>query len=131
LNASTLDSASPLGRKLGIEPGMRVAVIGAPAGFAERLDDARLAARLRGRFEVIVFFAPSIAALERRLTALVGARAERGALWIAWPKRTSPLAGDLDDGVVRRIGLATGLVDNKVCAIDEDWSALRFVARRP
>jgi hypothetical protein len=123
-------SGTPLQRKLGIEPGMRVAVIGAPAGFAERLEDARLAAQLRGRFELIVFFAPSIAALERRLPALAGARAEHGALWIAWPKRASPLAGDLDDGVVRRIGLATGLVDNKVCAIDEDWSALRFVARR-
>jgi hypothetical protein len=64
------------------------------------------------------------------MPALLRARSERGGLWIAWPKRSSGLASDLDDGVVRRLGLATGLVDNKVCAVDETWSALRFVARR-
>ena len=123
-------SGTPLQRKLGVEPGMRVAAIGAPDGFAARLEDARVTAQLRGSFELIVFFATSVAQLERRMAALLRARSERGGLWIAWPKRSSGLASDLDDGVVRRLGLATGLVDNKVCAIDETWSALRFVARR-
>jgi hypothetical protein len=123
-------SGTPLQRKLGVKPGMRVAAIGAPDRFAARLEDARVAAQLRGSFELIVFFAISVEQLERRMPALLRARSERGGLWIAWPKRSSGLATDLDDGVVRRLGLATGLVDNKVCAIDETWSALRFVARR-
>jgi hypothetical protein len=58
------------------------------------------------------------------------ARGANGQIWLAWPKRSSGIASDLDDSVVRAIGLATGLVDNKVCAIDETWSGLRFVARR-
>jgi hypothetical protein len=123
-------SGTPLQRKLGVKPGMRVAAIGAPEHFAARLEDVRVATQLRGSFELIVFFASSVEQLERRMPALLRARSERGGLWIAWPKRSSGLASDLDDGVVRRLGLATGLVDNKVCAVDETWSALRFVARR-
>jgi hypothetical protein len=123
-------SGTPLQRKLGVEPGTRVAVIGGPAGFAERLEGARISRRLRGSFELIVFFATSRRSLERRLPALLRARAVSGRIWLAWPKRASGVVTDLDDGVVRSIGLATGLVDNKVCAIDETWSGLRFVARR-
>jgi hypothetical protein len=119
-----------LQRKLGVEPGMRVAVIGAPQGFTERLEGARLSRELRGRFELIVFFATSRRSLEARLPALLRARESGGRIWLAWPKRASGVASDLDDGVVRRLGLASGLVDNKVCAIDETWSGLRFVARR-
>jgi hypothetical protein len=70
------------------------------------------------------------AMLERRLDALVAALEPRGGLWIAWPKRSSGVASDLDDRTVRELGLGTGLVDNKVCAIDETWSGLRFVRRR-
>jgi hypothetical protein len=130
VTAPTSESATPLPRKLGIEPGARVAVIGGPAGFAERLDGAVCSTQLRGRFEVVLFFATSATALERRLPALLRAREERGMLWLAWPKRSSGIVSDLGDGVVRELGLATGLVDNKVCAIDETWSGLRFVARR-
>jgi hypothetical protein len=78
---------------------------------------------------VIVQFAGSRATLERRLEALIAALAPRGGLWIAWPKRSSGIDSDLDDRVVRETLLATGLVDNKVCAIDETWSGLRFVRR--
>jgi hypothetical protein len=106
---------------------MRVAVLGGPKRLAAAL---AASTRLGGRFDVIVLFALSRAELERRLAGALRARTERGALWIAWPKRSSGLATDLGDLVVREIGLATGLVDNKVCAIDETWSALRFVARR-
>jgi hypothetical protein len=109
---------------------MRVGVIGGPDGFGSRLEGAEVATRLRGSFELIVFFATSAGELERRLPALLRARGEGGVLWLAWPKRGSGVATDLSDGVVREIGLASGLVDNKVCAIDETWSGLRFVARR-
>ena len=111
-------------------PGARVAALAAPPDFAQRLEDTVVASRLRGRFDVIVLFATALAVLERRLERVVAALAPRGRLWLAWPKRSSGLASDLDDRVVRELGLATGLVDNKVCAIDATWSALRFVTRR-
>jgi len=125
-------SAAPgagLAPKLGIAPGARVAALGAPDGFAALLEDTVLAGRLRGRFDVIVQFARTFAVLERRVEPSIAALEERGRLWIAWPKRSSPLASDLDDRVVRERMLASGLVDNKVCAIDETWSALCFVRR--
>jgi hypothetical protein len=123
-------SNTPLARKLGMTPGARVAVLGAPAGFTGRLEDvAAPHARLRGRVDLILMFADSRAGVERRLGALIAALEPRGGLWIAWPKRSSGVASDLDDRVVRELGLAAGLVDNKVCAIDETWSGLRFVRR--
>ena len=122
-------AATPLPRKLGITPGARVAVIAAPAGFAAQFEEALVSTRLRGRFDVIVQFADSRATLERRLEPLIAALEPRGGLWIAWPKRSSGVSSNLDDRVVRETVLATGLVDNKVCAIDETWSGLRFVRR--
>jgi hypothetical protein len=130
VNASTNDSGTPLDRKLGVEPDMRVAVIGGPPGFAERLEGAQVSTLLRGRFELIVCFATSRRSLESRLPGLLRAREAGGRIWLAWPKRASGAETDLSDGVVREIGLTSGLVDNKVCAIDETWSGLRFVARR-
>jgi hypothetical protein len=123
-------SDTPLPRKLGIAPGARVAALGAPAGFVERLDGAVVRTRLGGSFEVIVLFASSLAALERRIPAALGALGHGGGLWLAWPKRNSGVDTDLDERVVRERGLATGLVDNKVCAIDATWSGLRFMRRR-
>jgi len=120
-------SSTPLARKLGIEPGMRVAVLGGPPSLADEMGAARA---LRGRYDVILLFAGLLAMLERRLPAVLRAREERGALWIAWPKRSSGVQSDLAERDVRAIGLATGLVDNKVCAVDEVWAALRFVAQR-
>jgi hypothetical protein len=123
-------SNTPLARKLGMTPGTRVAVLGAPAGFTDRLEEVSAPqTRLRGRFDVILAFAQSRTGVERRLDALIAALEPRGGLWIAWPKRSSGVATDLDDRGVRELGLAAGLVDNKVCAIDETWSGLRFVRR--
>ncbi|MGH2851787.1 MAG: DUF3052 domain-containing protein, partial [Solirubrobacteraceae bacterium] len=79
---------------------------------------------------VIVLFARERRELARRLEGAVAALEPRGGLWLAWPKRSSGVPSDLDDANVRELGLATGLVDNNVCAIDETWSALRFVNRR-
>jgi hypothetical protein len=121
---------TPLTRKLGITSERRVAVLAAPPGFATRLDCVPPPqTRLRGSFDVIVQFAGTRASLERRLETLIAALAPRGGLWIAWPKGSSGVQSDLDDRVVRETVLSAGLVDNKVCAIDEIWSALRFVRR--
>ena len=123
-------SATPLAAKLAITATTRVAVLAAPAGFTARLDDVPPPhTRLRGRFDVIVQFAGTRASLERRLETLIAALAPRGGLWIAWPKKASKVATDVTEDVVRDIALPTGLVDNKVCAIDETWSGLRLVIR--
>jgi hypothetical protein len=123
-------SNTPLPRKLGITPGARVAVLAGPPRFADHFEEALVSTRLRGSYDVVIQFADSRAKLELRLGVLIAALEPRGGLWIAWPKRSSGIPSDLDDRVVRELGLATGLVDNKVCAIDETWSGLRFVRRR-
>ena len=126
-------SGTPLPRKLGIRPEARVALIGAPDGFTDTLGDlapgVEVRTRLRGGFDVIVAFFVRQVVLERRLPALRTALHQSGGLWLAWPKRTSGVATDLGEGIVRELGLTAGLVDNKVCAIDETWSGLRFVYR--
>jgi hypothetical protein len=126
-------SASPIARKLGIKPGSRVTLIGAPKGFEETLgelqDGVSISRRLRRTSDVIVAFTTSRAVLERRLPALHEALDYAGGLWLAWPKRASGVDTDLGERIVRELGLDAGLVDNKVCAIDQTWSGLRFVYR--
>ena len=95
-------SATPLSRKLGAKPGI----------------------------EVVVLFTTTRAELERRFAALRATLAPADALWIAWPKKASPIETDLDFDAVQSVGLGAGLVDNKSCAIEEDWQALRFVYRK-
>jgi hypothetical protein len=84
---------------------------------------------LRGRFDVIVFFTTERRKLEKRLGALTRALEQDGGLWIAWPKKASKVPTDMTEDVVREVALPTGLVDNKVCAIDDTWSGLRLVIR--
>ena len=126
-------SGTPLSKKLGIKPGARVALVRAPAGFERTLkplpDGVRLRTQARATQDVVLFFATRIAELERRFDGFARAIAPHGGLWIAWPKRTSNVATDLRESVVRDCGLAHGLVDNKVCAVDDVWSGLRFVYR--
>src|SRR3712207_3672167 len=121
-------SGTPLPKKLGIKEGARVAVVGAPAGFAEAaLPDVEATTTLRGMFDVIVFFTKARDELERRLPALRKAMVPNAGLWVAWPKRASKVPTDMTEDVVREVALPTGLVDNKVCAIDDVWSGLRLV----
>ena len=126
-------SGTPLPRKLGIKPGARVGLIGAPHDFdavlGELPPDVTVVRRARGRLDVLVVFVQKCSELERRLPALKKALDQAGGLWVAWPKRSSGVATDLGEATVRELGLATGLVDNKVCAIDATWSGLRFVYR--
>lgn len=126
-------SGTPLVKKLGIKPGATLGLIGAPDDFdgtlGELPDDVAVRRRLQGSLDVIVAFFVERSALEQRLPALRDALQPAGGLWLAWPKRASGVATDLSDNVVRELGLAAGLVDNKVCAIDEVWSGLRLVYR--
>jgi hypothetical protein len=126
-------TASPLAKKLGIAEDARLAFVGAPNGFRGLLEPlppgVRTSTRARGPLDVLIFFTMRAGELQRRFEGLAAALDPAGGLWIAWPKRSSGIETDLDENVAREIGLAAGLVDNKVCAIDETWSGLRFVIR--
>jgi hypothetical protein len=125
-------SGTPLARKLGIRPGDSLALLGAPDGFA--IDDLPPGVDVRLRAtpacDVIVSFHTRHADLERRFPALMRALVVDGGLWVAWPKRASGVDTDVTEDVVREVALPTGMVDNKVCAIDSTWSGLRLVLRR-
>lgn len=126
-------SGTPLPRKLGIREDATVAFPGAPANFAATLGDLPDRVVIRKRAvrprDVVVAFFTRRRELERRLRGLAAAVFPDGGLWIAWPKRASGVDTDLDENVIRELALAAGLVDNKVCAIDETWSGLRLVYR--
>ena len=127
-------SSTPLAKKLGFHPGARAHLIGAPQGFRATLaplpQDVTFARSLAGELDLIVVFATDEKALARSLTRAAKHLKPAAGLWIAWAKKSSPLATELDFDAVQRIGLSLGLVDNKVCAIDDDWTGLRFVIRR-
>ncbi|MGH9027001.1 MAG: DUF3052 domain-containing protein, partial [Acidimicrobiia bacterium] len=120
--------------KLGIGDGARVAFVNMPAGFDRTLGrlptGVEIQKQVRGSLDVIVFFTRRRAELERRLGALAKAIDPAGGLWVAWPKRASGIETDMTEDVVREVVLPKGLVDNKVCAIDDTWSGLRVVWRR-
>ena len=126
-------SGTPLPRKLGIRDGDVVALVRAPEGFRGTLgelpDGVRLRSRLGRDHEVIVAFFTRRSELERRFDALAAALDVDGGLWVAWPKRASGVATDITEDTVREVALPRGLVDNKVCAIDQTWSGLRVVFR--
>jgi hypothetical protein len=130
-------SGTPLPQKLGVKPGHRVCLVNAPPGFEEAsglggasgLGPVTVVTRLAGTCDVIVLFAKSRADLEKRFATARAHLDQAGGLWIAWPKKASGVATDVTENVVREIALASGLVDNKVCAIDEVWSGLRCVVR--
>jgi hypothetical protein len=128
-------SGTPLAKKLGIKPGHVAAFLNAPDGFTASLDglpdevDVRDTVTRGQTHDVIVFFVVRSRDLADRFPALTERLAVAGGLWVAWPKRASGVTTDLTENVVRDVGLAGGLVDNKVCAIDDTWSGLRFVRR--
>ncbi len=125
-------SGTPLAKKLGIKEGARLAVLHAPEGFEiEALPaDVEVRATARGVHDVILSFHTERAGLSRRLPALMRALDVDGGLWISWPKKASGMDTDITEDVVREIALPTGLVDVKVCAVDETWSGLRLCLRK-
>lgn len=122
-------SGTPLLTKLGIKDDSRVVVINEPEGF-EGFAGVDALHALRGTFDVLVFFTKSRSGFEKRLPALRKAMEPAAGLWIAFPKKASGVATDMTDHVIREVALPTGLVDNKVCAIDLTWTGVRLVIRK-
>lgn len=126
-------SGTPLIRKLGLKEGTKAVFIDPPPDYEATLGElpanVRVLRRLGRDVDFIQYFARDAGALARRLPAVHRALARDGALWISWAKKSSPLYAGFGDAEVRNLGLETGLVDVKVCAVDEDWSGLKFVRR--
>ena len=124
-------SGTPLVQKLGIKPGHRVGIFGAPDGFALDLPaGATSSTRATGTFDTIVSFHTERRQLEARIPKLLEVLDVDGGLWVAWPKKASKVPTDLTEDVQREVWLPLGLVDTKVCAIDEVWSGLRLCWRK-
>ena len=127
-------SGTPLLQKLGIKDSHRIALIDAPAEAPAGLDDLPSSVAVRrdlrtGNLDVIVLFVVDQQSLRRRFPETARRLRPNGGLWVAWPKKASGVTTDVTEDRVREVALAAGLVDNKVCAIDETWSGLRCVYR--
>jgi hypothetical protein len=129
-------SGTPLPQKLGIKENHRVVVLDAPTGFAKTLGTLPTGATVstkssaKGTYDVFVAFVTKRADLVKAIDKLRKHMEPAAGLWIAWPKKTSGVATDITEQMIRDIALPTGLVDNKVCAIDDTWSGLRLVIRK-
>jgi hypothetical protein len=131
-------SGTPLAKKLGIKPGFSLALAQAPKGFEETLEalpnDVKPTRGLRGKssLNVMVVFVTRRSDLEKQFDHCAARLSDSpgSGLWIAWPKKSSGVPTDITEDTLREVGLPSGLVDNKVCAIDDTWSGLRFVHRR-
>lgn len=126
-------SGTPLPRKLGIKEGTKVVLVSAPDGFEAELEPlpagARVGRRLGPDLDLVLLFVTRRDDLEARFLPVARRLQSAGGLWVAWPKKSSGMATDVDESAVMEVGLSTGLVDNKVCAITDVWSGLRFVVR--
>jgi hypothetical protein len=126
-------SGTPLPKKLGIKDGLRVCVIGAPAEIRSELKaclaNCEVVTNAKTPLDFAMLFTKSAVELEKEFLRITKALAPAGMLWISWPKKSSGVAIDLNENIVRDIGLAAGLVDVKVCAVTEVWSGLKFVRR--
>jgi len=124
-------SGTPLAKKLGIKDGFRVALVDLPAEVQAELRRAlstcQILKNLDPPLDFVFVFTKSRAELERKVKSIAPALAPAGMLWVSWPKKSSGVVSDLDENVIREVGLKAGLVDVKVCAVTEVWSGLKFV----
>jgi CheY-like chemotaxis protein len=127
-------SGTPLLKKLGIKDGLRLIIAGGGEAITAHLgplgNRLTIKRRLQGKGDLIFLFVTSAGELTTKLPKAISCMADGAGIWIAWPKKSSGVAGDLTQTEVRRTGLAAGLVDHKICAIDSTWSGLRFVRRK-
>jgi hypothetical protein len=129
-------SGTPLPQKLGIKDNHKVAIVGAPAGFDKTLGTlptgAAVTTKLAGKqpLDVVIGFIKKQSELAPLIERVRPRMAPAAGFWIAWPKKSSGVATDMTEQVIRDVALPTGLVDNKVCAIDDTWSGLRLVIRK-
>jgi len=121
-------------KKLGLVAGARATFVGEPNGFRELLgplpDGVRVSTQLRRTKDYVHVFVTSASVLRRKLSSVVRVLDADGLAWISWPKKSSGVSTDVDGGTVRQLGLEAGLVDVKVCAVDEVWSGHKFVFRK-
>lgn len=127
-------SGTPLARKLGIPDGESFTTIGAPANYDELVaplpDGTRRTTRLSKSPQFVHVFSTKIADLATRLKTLRKSLAQTGVVWVSWPKKTSKVATDITEDVIRTVALPMGFVDVKVCAVDDTWSGLKLVIRK-
>ena len=120
-------------RKLGIKAGRRVLLMDPPVGFARKLDPlpegASVATRIISPMDVVLLFASSRAVLGELFPKARHALAPRGCIWAAWPRKSSGFFTDLSQDIVRSVGLASGMTDDKILSLDEIWAALRFIEK--
>ena len=125
-------SGTPLVKKLGIKPGFNIAFVNAPPGYANELDlptDVSVNTRSGKPLDFAQLFVKSEKKLKTKFSDYANRLSASGMLWVSWPKKSSGVPTDLSENIVREIGLAAGLVDVKICAVDEVWSGLKFVFR--
>jgi hypothetical protein len=126
-------SGTPLVKKIGLKPGFLVALADAPDNFLRELtplpEDLTIVTGGKGELDCVILFAHTARTLESRFGRWAARLKPKGMLWVAWPKKASKVETDVTDAVVRATGLAAGLVDVKVCAINDIWSGLKFVRR--
>jgi hypothetical protein len=127
-------SGTPLAQKLGIKEGTEVLPVGAPAGYRKLLAplpaDVRFATRLTAATDVVHLFTKKRSELEKSLNAWYGRLRPDGSIWVSWPKKASGVATDITEDAIRAVALPIGLVDVKVCAVDDIWSGLKLVIRK-
>ena len=127
-------SGTPLARKLGIADGTVVTAIGAPKNYTELLaplpSGARITSRAATAPSFVHLFTRSRSGLAERLKALRQRIPADGTVWVSWPKKTSGVATDVTEDVIRAVALPLGFVDVKVCAVDATWSGLKLVIRK-
>ena len=127
-------SGTPLAQKLGIKAGQQVATIEAPKGYRELLapvpEEVSFTTKIAAATPFVHLFVKERAVLEKELKRLRRLLADAGVLWVSWPKKSSGVATDITEDVIRELCLPLGFVDVKVCAIDETWSGLKLMIRR-
>jgi hypothetical protein len=126
-------SGTPLQKKLGLKPGMRCCVLYGPDDYFDLLhplpDDVDWSERLSGKFDFIHLFVRDQKLFQSKFLQCISLITTEGMIWVSWPKKAAKAETDLDENVIRNFGLNSGLVDVKVCAVDETWSGLKFVYR--
>jgi hypothetical protein len=125
-------SATPLVKKLGLKPGFNVAFVSSPAGYVSELDlpaDVIINSRSGKPLDFVQLFVKSEKDLKTKFSEYSQRLNASGMLWVSWPKKSSGESTDLSENIVRDVGLAAGLVDVKICAVNEVWSGLKFVFR--
>jgi hypothetical protein len=127
-------SGTPLAKKLGIKPGQRVYAPGAPTNYRKLLgplpDSVEFQTRVSKTTDIVHVFTASKAALEKSLIAWLKILGPDAAIWVSWPKKTAKVSTDITEDTIRAVALPMGLVDIKVCAVDETWSGLKLVLRK-